>query len=208
MKKILFIITLVVSASALSDYEGYDEIVNKLSAYSKKDLRDNQAYRSEIRTYSKVHLGLGLSQTFFDADAAGFDSRMQNQGGLLINVGVDVLNQNWGIEGSYSNFGTANNNNSQIQLKEFSLKGLYKPSINKTWSMRMGLGISSRFLDISNPTTNESYKTPSALFLFGVESYISQMISVGTDLGFKAAMIDDTIDKNSVDLSFRIDTHF
>ncbi len=208
MKKILFIITLVVSASALSDYEGYDEIVNKLSAYSKKDLRDNQAYRSEIRTYSKVHLGLGLSQTFFDADAAGFDSRMQNQGGLLINVGVDVLNQNWGIEGSYSNFGTANNNNSQIQLKEFSLKGLYKPSINKTWSMRMGLGISSRFLYISNPTTNESYKTPSALFLFGVESYISQMISVGTDLGFKAAMIDDTIDKNSVDLSFRIDTHF
>lgn len=207
--KILTIVSIVLlAAPAFSDYENYDDIVNKLSKYSTDDLRENQAYRAEIRTYSKVHLGLGLSQTFYDADAVALNSRMQNQGGLMINVGVDILNHNWGLEGSYSNFGTANTDDTQIRLREFAIKGLYKPSINKTWSMRMGMGVSSRFLDISNAATNESYKTPSGLFLFGVDSYISQLISVGADLSFKTAMINDTIDKNSVDLSFRVDTHF
>lgn len=197
-----------VCSSAFSNYESYDEIVDKLSYYNKSSTSTNQAYRSEIRTFSRAHVGLGLSQTFFDADAVALDSSMQNQGGLLINVGVDVLNPSWGLEGSYSNFGSQNTNNSEIKLREFSIKGLYKPSINKTWTMRMGAGVSSRFLDISNPATNVSFKTPSALFLFGLDSYISQFVSVGADLSFKTAMISDTIDNNSVDLAFRVDTHF
>ncbi len=208
MKKLIFIIVVLGCSVGFADYENYDEIVNKLSAYENSKLTDNQAYRSEIRTFSRAHIGLGVAQTFFDADATALDSNMQNQGGLIINVGVDVLNSSWGLEGSYANFGTQNLANSQIKLREFNIKGLYKPSLNKTWSMRMGLGVSSRFLDINNPQTSESYKTPSGLFLFGLDSYVSQFVSVGADLSFKTAMIHETIDKNSVDLAFRVDTHF
>ena len=208
MKTITLLLTFLISLPTFAQYESYDEIVDKLSKYNDKELTDNQAYRGEIRTYSRVHAGLGVAQTFYDADAVGFDSRMQNQGGLIINLGVDVLNPQWGLEGSYANYGTSNSNETDIKLREFTLKGLYKPSINKTWTMRLGMGFSSRFLDVNNSQTSETYRTPSGLFLFGVDSYISSLISVGADLSFKTAMIDDTIDKNSVDLSFRIDTHF
>ncbi len=208
MRYFIFFLPLVFCLSANANYESYDEIVTKLSSYESVERDPNPAYRSDIRTFSRAHIGLGIAQTFFDADAAALDSSMQNQGGLLINVGVDVLNQHWGLEGSYTNFGTQNTSGSEIKLREFAIKGLYKPSLNKTWSLRLGLGVSSRFLDINNPSTNEAYKTPSGLFLFGVDSYISKFISVGADLNFKTAMIDDTIDKNSVDLAFRVDTHF
>lgn len=208
MKKILTLFILFASVPSFSDYENYDDIVDKLSKYSTIETKGKKTYKTEVQTYSKVHMGLGLSQTFYDADAVALNSRMQNQGGLMINIGVDLLSQKWGLEGSYSNFGTANTDNSQVRLKEFALKGLYKTTLTETWRMRLGLGMSSRFLDISNAVTQESYKTPSALFLFGIDSYISQMISVGADLGLKTALINDTIDKNSLDLSFRIDTHF
>lgn len=208
MKTIAFIAILFASVLSFAQYENYDEIVDKLSKYNDQERTDNQAYRAQTRTYSRAHLGLGITQTFFDADAVAFDSRMQNQGGLIINVGVDLLSEKWGIEGSYANFGTNNSNETRTKLREFTLKGLYKPSINKTWSMRVGAGISSRFLDINNSQTSESYKTPSGLFLIGINSYINSVISIGADLSFKTAMIDDTIDKNSVDLAFRVDTHF
>lgn len=193
--------------NSFADYESYDDIVDKLTQYN-RSTTTAEAYRAEIRTFSQAHVGLGLSQSFFDADAVALDSSMQNQGGLSINFGVDVLSTRWGLEGTYSNFGTQNTNDTKIKLREYSIKGLFKPSINKTWSMRMGLGVSSRFLDINNARTSESYKTPSGLFLFGIQSYISQFVSVGADVSFKTAMISETIDNNSVDLSFRVDTHF
>ncbi len=208
MKTLVFFLTFLGVCIGSANYESYDEIVNKLSSYESRTLTDNQAYRSEVRTFSRAHIGLGIAQSFFDADAVALNSRMQNQGGLVINVGVDVMSPSWGLEGSYANFGTQNTSDSEIKLREFTIKGLYKPSLNKTWTMRMGVGVSSRFLDINNAQTSESYKTPSGLFLFGLDSYISQFVSVGADLSFKTAMINETIDNNSVDLAFRIDTHF
>lgn len=208
MKTLIFILTATLSFNCFSNYEGYDEIVTKLSKYETKDSRKNSAYRTDLRTFSRAHLGLGVAQTFYDADAIALDSRMQNQGGLLINIGVDVFSHQWGLEGSYANFGTSSADNAQIKLREFALKGLYKPSLNKSWYMRLGLGVSSRFLDINTTLANESYKTPSGLFLIGLDSFINSFISVGADLNFKTAMITDTIDNNSIDLTFRLDTHF
>ncbi len=209
MKKAILFISLMVCVSTVqADYEGYDEIVEKLSKYNTKDLTSNAAYRTEMRTFSRAHLGLGLTQTFYDADAPGVSSSMQNQGGLLINLGVDVFSTSWGLEGSYSNFGTLQTSNTSMRLREFNLKALYKPTINKVWNMRMGLGFSSRFLDIANTLQNREYRTPSGVFTFGIDSYLNSFISVGADINFKTAMITDTIDKNSVDLAFRVDTHF
>lgn len=191
-----------------ADYESYDEIVDKLSKYSNTEVTQKPVFTSSSRTFSTAHLGLGFTQTFYDADASSLNSNMQNQGGLLVTVGVDLLNEQWGVEGSFINFGKLEASNSDIKLKEFTIRGLYKPSVAKNWNMRLGLGVSSRFLDISNSEINRSYKTPSGLFLFGIESYMNSFISVGADLSFKTAMINDTIDKNSIDLAFKVDTHF
>lgn len=208
MKYLVFILTVLMGLNVYADYESYDEIVDKLSKYSNTEVIKKPVYTSSSRTFSTAHLGLGFTQTFYDADASNLNSNMQNQGGLLVTVGVDLLNEQWGVEGSFINFGKLETSNSDVKLKEFTIRGLYKPSVAKNWNMRLGLGVSSRFLDVSNSETNRSYKTPSGLFLFGIESYMNSFISVGADLSFKTAMINDTIDKNSVDLAFKVDTHF
>lgn len=209
MKYLSLLLIVFVGAPAFAQYESYDEIVEKLSKYTDTTpIKRSSKPSFETRDFAMVHAGLGITQTFYDADAAGLNSSMQNQGGLLINIGADVLSRKWAIEGSFANYGRTETSNSNIKLREYTLKGLYKPSITKNWSMRLGLGFSSRFLDVQNAVTNQSYKTPSGLFLMGIDTYISRMISVGADLNFKTSMIDDTIDKNSVDLSFRVDTHF
>lgn len=208
IKTAIVLLVLLANLPALADYENYDEIVDKLSKYSDGDLRENQAYRTEVRTFSRAHLGLGLVQTIYDADSENLSRSMQNQGGLIVNVGVDVFNQYWGLEGSYANYGNNRTQNATLKLREFAVKGLYKPTLNKTWSMRLGLGFSSRFLDVNSLNGGQSAKTPSSLFLVGVESYISSMVSLGADFSLKTAMISDTIDKNSADFIFRIDTHF
>ena len=208
MKYLVFILTVFIGFNTMADYESYDEIVDKLSKYTTTEVTTKPRYTDSSRTFSTAHLGLGFTQTFYDADATNFNSRMQNQGGFLVTVGVDLLNEKWGIEGSYINYGKLEASNSSLKLKEFTIRGLYKPSIAKNWNMRLGLGVSSRFLDIANAEINQSYKTPNGLFLFGIESYMNSFISVGADLSFKTAMINDTIDKNSIDLAFKVDTHF
>jgi len=192
-----------------ADFESYDQIVDKLSKYS-KDNREVKAQNSRsVRSYSMAHIGLGASQTFYDPSRSPLSSTsLQNQGGLIINVGVDVFSSQWGLEGSFANYGRLNNQETDIRLREFSLKGVYKPMLSNDWNMRLGIGISSRFLDLRTPLGSASYKTPSGLFTVGVDSYINSFISVGADLNFKTAMISDSIDQNSVDLAFRIDTHF
>jgi hypothetical protein len=210
MKHICILLTLLFLAlNSWADFENYDQIVDKLSRYTdtKKEVRSRQS--SSLRDYSMAHLGLGLAQTFYSTGDSGLTSeRMQNQGGLLINVGVDLFNPRWGLEGSFANFGRMNGSDADIQLREFSLKALYKPTLSNNWNMRMGVGMSSRFLNINSELGDASYRTPSGLFTLGIDSYINSFISVGADLNFKTAMIGDTVDKNSVDLSFRVDTHF
>ena len=208
MKYLFFILTILAASTTLADYESYDEIVDKLSKFSTTETHTPKKYVAPMRTFSKAHLGLGFTQTFYDADAVNLDSRMQNQGGLLIAVGIDLLNEKWAIEGSYINYGKIQPSSNTIKLREFTVRALYKPNMNKSWNARIGLGVSSRFLNVSNSQINEDYRTPSGLFLFGLESYINSSVSFGADLSFKTAMIDDTIDKNSVDLAFKVDTHF
>lgn len=208
MKTLFFILTVVFAPLTFADYEGYDEIVDKLSRYQTTEVRKDISSARTSRSFSRAHIGLGLTQTFFDADAPNLNSGMQNQGGLIINVGVDVLSSLWGVEGSYANFGNRSTDDNQINLREFSLIGLYKPALNKNWNMRMGVGVSSRFLKINNLVASSEYRTPSGIFLFGMDTYLNSFISVGADFKFKTAMIHETIDKNSVDLAFRVDTHF
>ena len=206
---LLIITTLAFSFNSYADFESYDQIVDKLSKYT-KDKREIKAQSSgNVRSYSMAHIGLGASQTFYDPSRSPLSSTsFQNQGGLIIKLGFDLFSPQWGLEGSFANYGRLNNQETDIRLREFSLKGLYKPEVANNWNMRLGIGMSSRFLDLQTPLGSASYKTPSGLFTVGIDSYINSFISVGADLNFKTAMISDSIDQNSVDLAFRIDTHF
>lgn len=210
MKRIiLFTVIICLTSTVWADYENYDQIVEKLTRYSQKKQQKEVATSTETSNqFSQAHIGLGFMQTFYDANTPGSKNSIQNQGGLLLNVGIDIFSPQWAMEGSYANFGTQESNALRLALREYSLKVLHKPNMGGLWNLRLGAGFSSRFLDISQSNSNTRHQTPSALFTFGLESHLNSFMSIGADLNFKTAMISETIDKNSVDLAFRIDTHF
>ena len=209
MKAFLITLSFLLSQSVLAQFESYDQIVSDLSNFnSTKTSRKKIKKRRSYNSYPKAHLGIGMGRSFYDSGNELSPSGVEEQGGLVINLGIDLLSREFGIEGSFANFGTSDNENGQQDLREFTLQGIFRPVLTSTWAVKLGLGLSSRFLDISSQGTQQSFRTPSGLFLFGVDRYLSDMVSVGADLSFKSAMISDTVDKSSANLSLRFDTHF
>ena len=127
----------------------------------------------------------------------------------MLSLAVDILSPEFGLEGNYYNYGRHSDSQSSIRLKEFALRGLYRPEISKAWFAKAGLGFSSRSLRV-DPREGEGreYRTPSMMFSFGIDAYLNSFLSVGAEFAFKTAMIPDTIDRNSADLTVRLDTHF
>ena len=220
MVRFIFFFLCHLSSTLLANFESYDEIVDKLSKYgtTEKIKTKKPTFKKDIPPM--VHMGLGLTQSFFGTHGSSSGVPLadqsptvsiQNQGGVMINLGVDVLNRNWGLEGSYANFGIQETEDRSLQLREFAIKGVYKPLLSSTWTLRTGVGMSARFLDIISSgqnQINQSHKTPSGLFFLALDNYLTPFVSVGADLGLKTALIEDTIDRASVDLTFRVDTHF
>lgn len=205
---ILFVLLATVSTQAFDDvYEGYEDIVDRLTADT-----DNYYNRSRIdfRKLTRAHAGIGMSQTFYQSSSSDGDRNGLRHGGLMLALGVDLLSRSWTIEGIYHNFGRSEGQSTRFQLKEVALKLLYKPHFINSWFLRFGGGMSSRFLKVTNfeTATGRNYQTPSLLANIGMDTFITDAISFGIDFNFKSALIEDTIDRRSVDVSLRLDTHF
>lgn len=191
-----------------TNYESYDQIVNRLSKRSKVDVRHARVNTLTGRSYSRAHAGIGMGQTFFDSNYPS-DSQIQQQGGLMLGLAVDLLSPQFGLEGNFYNYGQHSDSKSSIRLKEFALRALYRPQISKGWYAKAGLGFSSRFLQVNEVNAQaRQYRTPSMMLSMGVDAYLNSFLSVGAEFAFKTAMIHDTVDKNSADLTVRLDTHF
>jgi len=210
MKTWMLIFGLLAGPNAFSanhSYESYDDIVDKLSRYNDGSVIERKRYKP---LHTRAHAGMGLSQTFFQSSSSDGDQNGLEHGGLMLSLGMDVFSSRWGIEGSFQNFGRSQGATSQYQLREWNMKAFYKPQIGLDWFLRVGGGVSSRFLKVKNLDTQaeREWNTPSLSLTLGVDTYLTRMLSFGADLNYKNALIQDTIDSQSIDVSFRIDTHF
>ncbi|MES2857513.1 MAG: hypothetical protein V4692_16705 [Bdellovibrionota bacterium] len=84
-----------------------------------------------------------------------------------------------------------------------------KDRISRRLGYRFGAGLSARYLSVkqSGQVTKE-YTTPSGVATAGLDFFMSNRFSVGAELNGRSAMIGETVDKNSVDGTLRIDAHF
>ena len=191
-----------------ANYEKYDNIVDKLSENLTQEVRKkpNMTTLNNLRKTFKNSFSLGLTQTFYNFSSNISLSGVHNQGGLSLSLG-----RNWtpelSTEASYTYFSEVGGSYNLIRLSELTLRGIYQSPNIKNWNIRIGFGLSSRFLNVQGPNPIQ-VNTPSALVLLGVVSYLGPRVSIGSDITFKTATVDDTIDRNSMDLAFKVNTHF
>jgi hypothetical protein len=204
------------NASADGDGSGdqsYDAIVGDLTRQVDRPAPSLRARGPAIQSDSfdsvVFHGGVGLAGLAESLTLPDGKQIYVGQRGIQISFGIDLFSPNWLAEGTYRSFAQAENSQVQVGLQEFEMKFLYKDRIAPQIGIRVGGGLSARYMTVIEPAANAVvYTTPSGVGTLGLDCFLNDKLSVGVDVSGRSAMISDTPDKSSVDATMRVDAHF
>lgn len=197
--------TFVQAATPDTAYEevSYDDLLTELS--SKK--RNLTNYQTSPFDTVRLHAGVGYANSFtnISAEKQNFN---RHAAGIQISLGMDLFSPNWYSEGVFRNYGLTNTGNEELTLRELDLKLGYTNTLESIWSFSLSSGLSNRFLRFTDPTKNIDVEstTPSLVVSTGFHAQVHRNVSIGAEVSAHTAVISRTIDKNSFDFAFRINT--
>lgn len=214
----LFASPLVQAAASVNDEEeemSYEDIVKDLSREQRRAAAAESSSRAAVRQGGPqsslddvmIHGGVGFTQMFGTVNYNG-DRTHISQRGIQATLGIDLFSENWLAEGSARNFSSYDYGNTNIALKEFDLKIVYHNRFAPKLGMRFGGGLAARYLEVANTSGVHNYTTPASVFTGGVELHAARSLTFAAELSARTAMISETIDKNSYDMTIRVDANF
>lgn len=156
-----------------------------------------------------IHAGFGLITSVNSVRISNSDT-FKYQNGFQISLGIDLFSAQFSSEAVLRNFGQTHSGSETRSLREFDLKFLYRDLVDNQVGLRAGGGLGTRYFKLSDPAIgldiNDS--TPAGIIFAGMDAYFNKNFSMGIELGFRSALVTRTADKNSMDLSFRMDSAF
>ena len=189
---------------------GYDSIV--------RELKSTSTYREPIAPsdpFSEIlfHGSMGYTSSYVIIDPEYGNKMHGVLKGVEFTLGIDLLSKYWLAEMSIRSFQPEDlSPQTQISLREFDLKIIYHDDLSRSMSYRLGAGLSSRYLKfksrVSEEVVKDRYTTPSSILTGGIQVHISKIISIGPDLAYRTALIDDTVDKQSFDANIKLNAQF
>ena len=208
---ILFLISLL-STNYLQAQESYEEdsysynnIVDQLSSNRTEEPEGFGDFYKNVR----FHIGAGFSQSVLNVKSNG-NSDAVTIGGVEIRFGINLLSPEWIAEGTLRNYNDTRSNGVSYQLHEFEGKIVNTAPYAKTLFYRVGSGIAARNLktNLENKSSKKEYTTPSLILMAGSGMQLTDHIAVVGDVAFKTSIVNDTVDKNTLDFTLRLDTSF
>jgi hypothetical protein len=192
---------------------GYDSIINDLNREAARPVISVSRARPTPTESSldslTLHFGVGIANLM---EMISFDDGSHvflGQRGIQVAGGIDLFSPNWQTEGTYRNFGESEDGSTKVTMQEWELKFIYKDHLQKMLGLRAGGGLSARYMSVHSPRLpREEFTTPSMVATVGLDAFVSDAFSIGADLTGRSAMITETPDRNSIDVTLRMDTHF
>lgn len=222
-------LTTIQSRASVNENEemGYESMVNELSFAESR----RKSTGSDPFDLVKIHMGFGLVTSAFTFKTPNGSSEFSAPRGFQASMGIDLFSPQWLAEGIVRSYSSSSGDKSTISLQEFDLRIAYVHLLQSNLFLRGGLGIAARYMDLRiqesivsdenqespitvNPPKRQyqsieyNYTTPSSVAFVGVDSYLNDLLSVSGELSLRSAMIEETIDKQAVDLTVRLDFHF
>jgi hypothetical protein len=200
---------LKVQANFDDDYSNYDSIVRELSTSRLEN--NNQPPQPDAFDLVVFHMGFSLLNSQLSVDLPGKLPSSIMLAGFEARFGIDLFSRNWEAIGSVRSFNPETKNSIEYKLQEFDLLLSYKSRLSKALEYTLGAGMAARYLDITGNKpegVQDSYTTPSTVFLTGLNFYLTRAFSTGVLLSYRSPMIDDTIDEGAVDGAFSVQGHF
>ncbi len=193
---------------AASTYEevGYESLLQELSQKRQRQTTNNEDPFESLL----LHANVGLITSMTSLHLQGADTqRFQN--GMQIGLGIDLFSPYWSAEVQFRNYGLQSNGTETRGLREFDLNLNYMTSSRSApTSFRITAGLGTRYYKLVDPFHNYNFEqtTPSFLGGLGLDLHLNKLVTAGFQIGARTSMVSNTIDKNSLDASFRIDTSF
>lgn len=210
---ILFVVCGATNVWADDDgsFVNYEAIVNDLKASADQPLpHEEKTQWDDVAIQGG--LGLATSYVSFDSPALG-----QNASGLMkgfeAHVGMNLFSRNARAEATFRNFAQDGINNAvHAGMRELEASVVFLPILQDKTLLRMGGGLSERFLDIQSHVfgrwVQDSSTTPFYSILLGFEHKIAKDVSVGPDFAHHASLDSSSFNKSSWDASFRLNATF
>lgn len=161
----------------------------------------------------QIHGGVGIVTSLLTVKTPDRVTRSGFQNGFEASLGIDLFSPRWMAEGAIRRYTSSELDRfTTVTLHEFDLRAVYRTSPHRYLRWRFGMGLAGRFLEIKSRigealATNE-YSTPSSIVSIGIESSITREFSVGTELSYRSAIIEETSDRSAIDGSIKLGAHF
>lgn len=210
---IIFSLTTLAEEETPESFTHWDQIVTDL----KSDLNTSRANTSDISyrdRYSiddiRISLGMGLSFSYLSLQ----DPALQGSGllsGVAFQFGIDLFHPEFQAEGAFRNYSTERLSETvQAQVREFELRLVHSKNLPHYTQLRMGAGLSARYLDVTTRggTMDQDESTPSAVFLLGLSRTFGRNISIGPDVTYRSPLAGESLERSSFDLHLRANAIF
>lgn len=182
----------------------YDDLVQELNMSRTKIKKASDPQPEPIQ----FHLGIGWITSNNLIDIEGYETN-KPLNGFQLALGIDLTTQ-FQSEFNFRNYGESKSANESRSMRELEARALFHDLHVKNVGYRFGGGLGQRNFQLSDSASglriNDS--TPFFLLFGGVETKLSKQVSLGAELGWRTALITQTVDKNSLDATLRLDTHF
>lgn len=187
-------------------YTNYDSIVNELKASAD----DSSVPEQPDLNWDEValHVGMAYVNSIPSLRTPAGEPSFGMVNGFEVHTGANLFSKKVRGEIAFRNFMPADNGSGHFKLRELQARVLALPPINDSNLLRMGIGLSARYMDIElGREFNGSSTTPAANLILGFEHRFTRSIAVGPDVAYYSPL-STTFDKSSWDGAIRLNATF
>lgn len=197
--------TTVLAEDDDGSYTSYDSLVSQLEMQASEPV---PTIVKDDWEEVALHGGAGLIASYYQVEFNRPQESLAMSGmmtGFQLHFGVNLFTRKVRVETIFRNYASDSSNaRYTVDLKELEFRGVYIAPFNDKMRMRFGGGLSARYMNLNS----EKATTPAASFLVGFERSLTPTVSFGPDFSYRTPLISDTFDRDSSDISLKLNAMF
>jgi hypothetical protein len=183
----------------------YDDLINELNAKQVSGMKMNAMKQRAPLT--QVRLGVGFVQSFTQLNVKN-ENTERSQSGIQLAAAMNLDVPNMYAETIFRNFSGSTLAKEELQIQQLDARVGLVQELTAPWKYTLMTGLSGRLIQASNTLRDYSVNeiTPSFTAGFGAMAEIHKNIHLGIEVAGRTSLFGRTAEKNSADLSVRLDT--
>lgn len=183
----------------------YDELINELNSKQASSAKlQNEKQRAPL---NQVRLGVGFVHSFTQLQMNN-ENTDRSQNGMQLAVAMNLDVPNLYAEGLFRNFSGSTLSQEDLQIQQVDARVGLLQELTAPWKYSLMTGFSGRVIQANNAVRGYSVNefTPSFTAGFGAMAEIHKNIHLGIEVAGRTSLFGRNAEKNSADVSVRLDT--